>query len=173
MTYSRIATMAALLAAGMIGVAQAQTSPTTTPSAGMGGTAPAVNSPSTSSSASDAMNPGQGGEATASEIKQAQQQLKSQGLYNGPIDGVLGPDTKTALSKFQQSNGLPQTASLDQATRARLMNGEGGATSGVGSTTAPSSSSSSMSGPSAGSTTSSPPASSTTAPMGSTSTKHY
>ena len=55
-----------------------------------------------------------------SEIKGAQQQLRDQGLYHGKIDGVLGPETKQALQQFQQKNGLPVTATLDQQTMDKL-----------------------------------------------------
>ena len=54
-------------------------------------------------------------------VRQAQQQLKAQGLYHGPIDGVLSADTKTAISQFQQKNGLAQTAMLDQPTLNHLI----------------------------------------------------
>jgi multidrug resistance efflux pump len=57
------------------------------------------------------------------QIQQAQQQLKSAGLYRGAIDGVMGPETQTALSQFQREEGLPQTAQLDQQTMSRLMSG--------------------------------------------------
>jgi len=53
-------------------------------------------------------------------VAQAQRDLRSQGLYNGPIDGIIGRETRTALSQFQQQNGLPQTAQLDQNTLDRL-----------------------------------------------------
>jgi peptidoglycan hydrolase-like protein with peptidoglycan-binding domain len=56
-----------------------------------------------------------------SEIIQAQQELKAQGLYNGQLDGIVGPETQTAVSQFQQQQGLPQTAMLDQQTLDRLM----------------------------------------------------
>jgi peptidoglycan hydrolase-like protein with peptidoglycan-binding domain len=65
-----------------------------------------------------------------SEVKQAQQALREQGLYRGRIDGVLGPKTKTALRNFQRKNGLPATASLDRRTMASL---SGGGTQGQGS----------------------------------------
>lgn len=71
----------------------------------------------------------QGGSKQASmsqsDIQQAQHQLKAQGLYRGAIDGILGPQTEQALSQFQQQNGLPQTADLDQQTMSRLMGGPG------------------------------------------------
>jgi peptidoglycan hydrolase-like protein with peptidoglycan-binding domain len=63
----------------------------------------------------------QNGQLTSpANIQQAQQQLRSQGLYNGAIDGQLGPEMRTALKQFQQRNGLPQTGALDQQTSARL-----------------------------------------------------
>lgn len=64
------------------------------------------------------------------EVKQAQQQLKSEGLYNGQIDGIVGPETKHAVSQYQQKQGLRQTAMLDKETLSHLL---GGQTSGSGS----------------------------------------
>src|SRR5215472_1515495 len=57
---------------------------------------------------------------SSTEIKQAQEQLRNQGLYHDAIDGVLGPATKQALRQFQQKNGLPMTATLDQQTMDKL-----------------------------------------------------
>jgi peptidoglycan hydrolase-like protein with peptidoglycan-binding domain len=53
-------------------------------------------------------------------VADAQRELQSQGLYKGPIDGVMGRETKTALSQFQQQNGLKQSAQLDRQTRDKL-----------------------------------------------------
>ena len=54
------------------------------------------------------------------QIRQAQQQLQAAGLYNGPTDGMMDPDTRAALARFQQQNGLRATQNLDQQTLARL-----------------------------------------------------
>jgi len=70
-------------------------------------------------------------DVSPSQIQQAQQQLKSQGLYNGEIDGIVGPQTQTALSRFQSEQGLPRTAQLDQQTMSRLMGGPNGSNSGT------------------------------------------
>jgi peptidoglycan hydrolase-like protein with peptidoglycan-binding domain len=43
------------------------------------------------------------------------------GLYNGSLDGVVGPQTKQALLGFQESNGLERTATLDQQTADALI----------------------------------------------------
>ena len=42
------------------------------------------------------------------------------GLYNGDIDGLLGPKTRAALRTFQQSEGIPQTGRMDIETLTRL-----------------------------------------------------
>jgi len=68
------------------------------------------------------------GQAT---VRQAQQQLKAQGLYRGPIDGMMGRQTTMALAKFQRGHGLRQTARLDRQTRGRLIGTAG--TTGFGS----------------------------------------
>jgi len=35
-----------------------------------------------------------------------QQALKNAGVYNGPVDGNLGPKSKKAIRRFQEKNGL-------------------------------------------------------------------
>jgi Putative peptidoglycan binding domain len=82
------------------------------------------------------MNPGMQ-QVSESQIQQAQQQLKSAGLYRGQIDGLMGPETQTALSRFQRQQGLPETAQLDQQTMNRLMSNEGSQNSGTSQTTTP------------------------------------
>jgi hypothetical protein len=161
---NRTLTAAVALAAGlgMAGLAQAQMNPSTstpsnptmnpsTTSPGMTGGAvgtqnPAPTNPNATGAygATGAQNPqanartnqmDQGTQqASQSDIQQAQQQLKSAGLYRGAIDGVMGPETQTALSQFQKEQGLPQTAQLDQQTLSRLMNGSN---AGARQTTAP------------------------------------
>jgi peptidoglycan hydrolase-like protein with peptidoglycan-binding domain len=54
------------------------------------------------------------------DFRQAQLELRNMGLYNGSLDGVLGPETKRALDQFQKDNGLDRTATLDQQTRVAL-----------------------------------------------------
>ena len=54
------------------------------------------------------------------DIRQAQEALKSQGHDPGPIDGVMGPQTRQALRAFQSSKGLKQTGMLDSETKQKL-----------------------------------------------------
>jgi peptidoglycan hydrolase-like protein with peptidoglycan-binding domain len=68
------------------------------------------------------------------QVREAQQQLQSQGLYRGRIDGILGPETKQALDRFQKNNGLSQIATLDQPTMDKLLGNTG---IGQGSSTPP------------------------------------
>jgi peptidoglycan hydrolase-like protein with peptidoglycan-binding domain len=76
--------------------------------------------PSTSSSqmpSSATMPQGQASQhLSQDQVKQVQQHLKSSGLYKGEVDGEIGPETKQAISQFQQQNGLNQTGALDQQT---------------------------------------------------------
>lgn len=55
------------------------------------------------------------------DIRWAQVELRMRGLYGGSLDGVVGPETKQALLRFQQSNSLEQTARLDQETADALI----------------------------------------------------
>ena len=54
------------------------------------------------------------------EIMQAQEKLKSEHLYQGAVDGVLGPETEQALKGYQQKSGLQQTGRLDRQTAQKL-----------------------------------------------------
>lgn len=53
-------------------------------------------------------------------LLEAQIALSRRGFSSGPIDGVPGAQTAAALRAFQQSQNLPPTGRLDDATRAAL-----------------------------------------------------
>jgi peptidoglycan hydrolase-like protein with peptidoglycan-binding domain len=74
----------------------------------------------TRSSTSDYDNTASGTSMRGDQLRQAQQKLKDDGDYTGPIDGKMGPKTAQAIKKFQKSNGLPQTGHLDQQTASKL-----------------------------------------------------
>lgn len=59
------------------------------------------------------------------DIRWAQVKLHMIGLYNGSLDGVIGPETKRALLRFQESNDLARTATLDQQTADALIGNTG------------------------------------------------
>ena len=82
-----------------------------------------------------AMHTQQRGTVGREQIREAQQQLKSEGMFKGRVDGRNTHQFKIALSHFQQQNGLKRTGRLDEKTLAQLNTG-GGATqtqTGVGS----------------------------------------
>jgi peptidoglycan hydrolase-like protein with peptidoglycan-binding domain len=72
----------------------------------------------------------------AGMVRQAQNELHQQGLYDGPIDGIVGPKTKSGLNTYQQRHGLQQTARLDEETL-RSMGLAGGSAQASGSSTPP------------------------------------
>ena len=57
-------------------------------------------------------------------VGQAQEQLKAVGYDPGPIDSILGPQTRMALRRYQASQKLPVTGALDEATRQALLPAE-------------------------------------------------
>jgi hypothetical protein len=43
---------------------------------------------------------------------QVQVALQQQGYYQGPVDGIVGPQTQAAIAAYQQANGLPVTGNI-------------------------------------------------------------
>ncbi|MCM8739301.1 peptidoglycan-binding protein [Azospirillum sp. A1-3] len=61
-------------------------------------------------------------EASVADIQWAQTILKEKGFnIGGRAKGQMTPETRSALSAYQKSVGLPATGNLDQATIARMM----------------------------------------------------
>jgi hypothetical protein len=54
------------------------------------------------------------------QVSQAQKRLREAQLYAGGVDGILGPNTKAAIRKYQAKHGLPKTGELDAVTRKAL-----------------------------------------------------
>jgi peptidoglycan hydrolase-like protein with peptidoglycan-binding domain len=53
-------------------------------------------------------------------LKKVQATLRDKGYDPGPIDGVMGPQTRKALRQYQKSENLPVTGHLDTQTAGRL-----------------------------------------------------
>lgn len=64
------------------------------------------------------------------EIRQVQTQLKQMGLYQGEVDGIVGPQTQQAVRQFQQQRGVEQTATLDRQLMQQIMDSGSSATGG-------------------------------------------
>jgi predicted lipid-binding transport protein (Tim44 family) len=53
-------------------------------------------------------------------VKTLQQQLGQLNYYEGPVDGIMGPQTIAAIKDLQRQAGLPQTGTMTPATQAAL-----------------------------------------------------
>jgi peptidoglycan hydrolase-like protein with peptidoglycan-binding domain len=60
---------------------------------------------------------------TAADVERVQHALKQAGHDPGPVDGVMGAQTRAALEAYQKQRGLRVTGQLDAETAAKL--GEG------------------------------------------------
>lgn len=68
-----------------------------------------------------------GGEQAASQqqadpeiVRSVQQSLSEQGYDAGPVDGIMGPQTKEALKEFQQAQGLDASGELNEQSLAEM-----------------------------------------------------
>jgi peptidoglycan hydrolase-like protein with peptidoglycan-binding domain len=55
-----------------------------------------------------------------SNVRELQQTLNDKGFDAGPVDGKAGRQTKAAIKKLQQAQGLTASGKLDQQTLAAL-----------------------------------------------------
>lgn len=55
-------------------------------------------------------------------VKQLQQELGQLNYYEGPVDGLMGPQTIAAIKDLQRQAGLPQTGTMNAATQKALDN---------------------------------------------------
>jgi Flp pilus assembly protein CpaB len=78
-----------------------------------GNTATAASMPAVVETSRDALA---GDALRRDDIRWAQVELRYRGLYQGSLDGIVGPETKRALSQFQKINGLGPSESLDAQT---------------------------------------------------------
>src|SRR5262249_53226873 len=55
------------------------------------------------------------------KVRQTQSALKKDGFDPGPVDGIMGPMTMTALRNFQSHNHLEVTGTITPETESMLM----------------------------------------------------
>jgi hypothetical protein len=53
-------------------------------------------------------------------VMQLQRELGQLNYYEGPVDGIMGPQTVQAIQDLQRQAGLPQTGQMNAATQAAL-----------------------------------------------------
>jgi hypothetical protein len=56
----------------------------------------------------------------SASVEKLQQELAQLNYYEGPVDGVMGPQTAAAVKNLQRQAGLPQTGTMNAATQAAL-----------------------------------------------------
>ena len=63
---------------------------------------------------------GYGGVFPGDVTAEVQRALAARGYYYGPIDGILGSGTRTAIQRYQIDHGLYATAAIDEPTLTTL-----------------------------------------------------
>jgi hypothetical protein len=58
--------------------------------------------------------------ATTADVQSAQRYLTALGYYRGRIDGIYGPQTRSAVIQFEQAQGLPGTGVLTPSLVQRM-----------------------------------------------------
>ena len=53
-------------------------------------------------------------------VSEAQEVLKNDGIYSGPVDGRMSQDTREAIRSFQQSHQLNVTGAINNETAREL-----------------------------------------------------
>ena len=95
--------------------ASASASAPAAPSAPSGATTPSANPAQPTTPASPAVVP-------SASVKKLQQELGQLNYYEGPVDGIMGPQTTAAIKDLQRQANLPQTGTMNAATQAALAN---------------------------------------------------
>ena len=78
--------------------------------------APPVQNAAQAAARTEAQAASRDSSATRDQIKGVQGRLARDGFYNGPIDGVWGPDTAAAVSRYQHAHGFEETGKLNSET---------------------------------------------------------
>jgi peptidoglycan hydrolase-like protein with peptidoglycan-binding domain len=78
--------------------------------------APSVQTAAQSAARTETQAASRDSSATRDQIRGVQGRLARDGFYTGPIDGVWGPDTAAAVSRYQHAHGLEETGKLNRET---------------------------------------------------------
>src|SRR5580704_7346440 len=113
---------AALIVLATVGLTH--TTSTSTPAPAASTSAPAAN-PAQPTSPAQTVNPAQPttpAVTPSASVKKLQQELGQLNYYEGPVDGLMGPQTVAAIQDLQRQAGLPQTGTMNAATQKALDN---------------------------------------------------
>lgn len=90
---------------------------------------PAVSAPIAAATTTDPVAATPASSDTISQNQKIQTALKNAGIYQGNVDGKIGPASRKAIQKFQKSNGLKADGKVGPKTWAALepyLNGNAG-----------------------------------------------
>jgi len=113
---------AALIVLAAVGLTH--TTSTSTPAPAASTSVPAAN-PAQPTSPAQNVNPAQPATPAvtpSASVKKLQQELGQLNYYEGPVDGLMGPQTVAAIQDLQRQAGLPQTGTMNAATQKALDN---------------------------------------------------
>jgi peptidoglycan hydrolase-like protein with peptidoglycan-binding domain len=109
---------AALIVLAAVGLTHTTSSSTPAPAA-------STSNPAQPSSPGQTVNPAQPttpAVTPSASVKKLQQELGQLNYYEGPVDGLMGPQTIAAIKDLQRQAGLPQTGTMNAATQKALDN---------------------------------------------------
>ena len=113
---------AALIVLAAVGLTHITSTSTPAPAAST--SVPAAN-PAQPTSPAQNVNPAQPttpAVTPSASVKKLQQELGQLNYYEGPVDGLMGPQTVAAIQDLQRQAGLPQTGTMNAATQKALDN---------------------------------------------------
>jgi Putative peptidoglycan binding domain len=113
---------AALIVLAAVGLTHITSTSTPAPAAST--SVPAAN-PAQPTSPAQNVNPAQPATPAvtpSASVKKLQQELGQLNYYEGPVDGLMGPQTVAAIEDLQRQAGLPQTGTMNAATQKALDN---------------------------------------------------
>jgi hypothetical protein len=115
---------AALIVLAAVGLTH--TTSTSTPAPAASTSAPAANpaqpSPAQTVNPAQPTTPASPAVTPSASVKKLQQELGQLNYYEGPVDGIMGPQTAAAITDLQRQAGLPQTGTMNAATQTALNN---------------------------------------------------
>jgi hypothetical protein len=111
---------AALVILATVGLTHSHSTNTPAPTATVTATAPAQ--PTTPANTANPAQPTNPAVTPSASVKKLQQELGQLNYYEGPVDGIMGPQTTAAIQDLQRQAGLPQTGTMNAATQKALDN---------------------------------------------------
>ena len=114
------AALIVLAISGLTGSSHPAPAPRATASQPASPAQPSANPAQPSAPAANPAQPTTPAVPPSAAVKTLQQQLGQLNYYEGPVDGIMGPQTTAAVKDLQRQAGLPQTGTMNPATQAAL-----------------------------------------------------